>query len=383
METLPEGQVHAMSFTRWLTYFYTVMGLRQSKTGSPITTDIPEAARDLEFKIKEIRENIAKIKTDQQNWAALIPQISIKPVEEKVDETFWDYFLSANETAVKEWNRRREDEIIASPIDSQRVQTFQEQCVEGWNQSSWLVKVFSDIEQRVEKQAETGATYWATDELFPKEVFIEKCDTHYVGLGSREGGILGRDTTTKLLSLIESRAQDAGTVSADNAIEKTSEIVTSMSAGTSSLAILLAGSFDLERKFLAKEGFSPRWTQTNPRFTFHEYLGDMDNVPVYSIHNKQSSHIMVVDLEKVGKLVWYLPTENNVGGLLVRVTGIDEAEANRIIEKQPKFLEDADGSIRTREAAVRDLLLKVRIFVGIKIELEIEAPDAIKKISVL
>ena len=159
-------------------------------------------------------------------------------------------------------------------------------------------------ESRIWKQAETGTKYWATDELFPKEAFIEKCDTHYVGLGSSEGATLGRDTTTSLLSLINSRSQDAGTASADNIIKKTSEIATSMSTGTSSLVILLAGSFDLEHKFLAKEGFSPRWTQTNPRFTFHEYLGDMDNVPVYSIHNKQSSHIMVVDLEKVGKLVW-------------------------------------------------------------------------------
>lgn len=382
METLPEGQVHSINFRRWVTYFYTVMGLLLSKTGSPSTTDIPDPFRDLGFWMKDIQENVAKIKTEQQNWAVLIPQLAIEPVEKNVDDTFWDYFLSANEIAVKEWDRHREDEIIASPIDPQRVKTFQEQCLEGWNQSSWLVKVFSDMSQGFEKQAETGTTYWATDELYPKEAFIEKCDTHYIGLGSREGATLGRDTTTSLLSLINSRAQDAGTASADNIIEKTSEIVTSMSTGTSSLAILLTGSFDLERKFLAKEGFSPRWTQTNPRFTFHEYLGDMDNVPVFFIHIKQSSYITVVDLVKVGKLVRYLPTENNVCGMQIKVTEIDEAEANRIIENQPKFLEDADGSIRTREAAVRDLLLKVRIFVGVKIELEIEAPDAIKKISI-
>ncbi|MFC1892684.1 hypothetical protein ACFLYR_01425 [Chloroflexota bacterium] len=108
----------------------------------------------------------------------------------------------------------------------------------------------------------------------------------------------------------------------------------------------------------------------------------MDNVPVFFIHIKQSSYITVVDLVKVGKLVRYLPAENNVCGMQIKVTEIDEAEANRVIENQPKFLEDADGSIRTREAAVRDLLLKVRIFVGVKIELEIEAPDAIKKISI-
>lgn len=383
METLPEGQVHSINFRRWVIYFYTVMGLLLSKTGSPSTTDIPDPFRDLEFWMKDIQENVAKIKTEQQNWAVLIPQLAIEPVEDNVDDTFWDYFLSANETAVKEWDRHREDEIIASPIDLQRVQTFQEQCIEGWNQSSWLVKVFSDMGQRIEKQAETGTTYWAIDVLIPKEAFIESCETHYVGLGRDQAATLGRDTTTRLLSLIDSRAQDAGTASADNVIKKTSEIVTSMSTGTSSLAILLAGSFDLERKFLAKVGFSPRWTQTNPRFTFHEYLGDMDNVPVFFIHNKQSSHITVVDLVKVGKLICYLPTENNVSGLKIRVTEIDEAEANHLIENQPKLLKNADGSIRTHDLAVRDLLLKVRIFVGVKIELDIEAPDAINKISVL
>lgn len=96
----------------------------------------------------------------------------------------------------------------------------------------------------------------------------------------------------------------------------------------------------------------------------------------------EASFATIINLVKVGKLVWYLPTENNVGGLLIRVTEIDEAGANRLIEDQPKLLENADGSIRTREAAVRDLLLKVRIFVGVKIELEIESEDAIKKILV-
>ena len=76
-----------------------------------------------------------------------------------------------------------------------------------------------------------------------------------------------------------------------------------------------------------------------------------------------------------------MPIENNFGGLSIKVTEIDEAEAKRIIEKQPKFLKEADGSTRTHKAAVRHLLLTVGVFVGVKIELEIEAPDAIKKIT--
>ena len=68
--------------------------------------------------------------------------------------------------------------------------------------------------------------------------------------------------------------------------------------------------------------------------------------------------------------------------MLIRITTIDEAEANRVIENQPKFLHGPDGSTLTREAAVRDLRLKVRVFVGVKIEFEIEAPDAIKKVSI-
>ncbi len=382
METLKEGEVHSINFRRWLIHFYTTMGIRLSKEGSPSIDDIPDPSRDLELWMKDIQENVANIKTEQQNWAPLIPQLSIKPVEKEFNETYWDYFLSANETAVEEWKRRREDEIIASPIDPKRVTTFQEQCLEGWNQSSWLVKVFSDMSQVFEKQAETGTTYWATNELSPREAFIEKSDIHYVGLGSNEGATLGRDTTKRLLSLIDSSAQDAGTVNIDNIIEKTLELVTLMSADTSSLAIILVGDFDLHRKYLEKEGFSPRWLQTDPHFTFHEYLGDLDNVPVFFIHNRQSSYTTIIDLVRVGKLIKYFPTENNVFGMQIKVTEIDEPAANRIIESQPKFLEDSDGTIRTREVAVRDLLLKVGIFVGIKIELEIEAEDAIKKISV-
>jgi len=383
METLPEGQAHWINFRQWLIYFYTVMGIRLSKTGTPDTGDIPDPFRDLEFWMNDIRKDMEEIKADQQNWSDFIPQLSIERIENEVDDTFWDYFISANEAAVKERKRQREDEIIASPVTPQRINEFREECIEGWNQRSWLVKVLSDIGHRVDRKADAETKLWSIDELVPKEAFIESSETHYVGLGREPAMILGRDTTKNLLSTLDNVAQNAGEISIVDTVEKISEIASSISTDISSLAIFSTGDYNLRRQLMTIQSLSPRWTQATPRFDFHEYFGDFGNIPVFFIHSDESSHIMITDLKKAGKLEWFIPEENNVNGLYIKITEIDKEEANRVIDNQPKFLQSEDGSERTREAAIRDLLLKVRIFVGVKIELEITNPEAIKKISIV
>ena len=382
METIREGQVHAIGFGMWLTYFYVVVGLRLSKTGRLTAGDVPESFRELEFSMKNIREKIEVIKAEQQKWEDLIPWLKIKPTVETVDTTHWDYFLSANEAAVKEWTRRREDEIIASPIDPQRIETFKEQCLKGWYASAWLVKVILNMAQQVNATAEAGETYWAVHQRFPKEAFIATNDIEYIGLGFDQGATLGRETNEKLLAQIESSARGKELSGASLSIHEAMELIRAMTSKNSSVIAVIKGNFEIEKQLLGIPGFSACWTQTNPRFTFSEYLGDMNSIQTFFLYDKQVAQITIADLSRIGKLIWYVPQEYNVEGLLIRITEIDKEKANRLVDEQPKFMLNKDGANLTRELAIRNLLLDVDVFVGVKIELEINDYQAIKKIQI-
>lgn len=95
------------------------------------------------------------------------------------------------------------------------------------------------------------------------------------------------------------------------------------------------------------------------------------------------SQITVTDLGSLGKMIWSIPAENNVEELLINIKEIDRTEANQIIERQPEFLKDADGLVLSREESIRNLQLKVRMFVGVKIKLEISENAIIRGFNVL
>lgn len=382
MSTLTERQVHSIDFGRWLTLFYVVLGLRLSKSGALSAADIPDPYRDLQFRLSEIREQVNKIRSEQHVWGKLVHWLAAQPVSGSVDESYWNYFLFANQAAVDEWRRRRDDEIISSPIDDGRLGVFRERCLKGWQEGSWLAQVFSKLGHRVDETAKPGATYFGMSFLMPKEAFIADQDAIYVGFGRDLGASLGRDASKNLLSSLENAETDEVPIERNGLVDHISETVRSMSDHDSRVAVFVIGGLDLEQHFLTGPGFSPRWRQKQPRFNFHEYMGDLDNVPVFFVFNEKVAKILLVDMQRVGKLRSYVPAENNFNGLLIRITAIEPAEANSRIDRQPEILKISDGSTRSRESALRDLLLKVRVFVGVKVELEIGRSDAIRKFTV-
>jgi hypothetical protein len=385
METLSEGEVHSVDFKGWLTHFYVVCGLRLSKNGKLLTGDIPETYRELEFRMKEVREKIDAIKSDKKKWETLIPWMQEKPIADKeIADSRWDYFISANETAIKEWTRLHENEIIASKIDQQKIVKFKEQCLEGFEASAWVVKVISDKGIGINETAMKEDSYRAVHERIPKEAFIESNDIPYVGLGFNQGATIGRDINQIILSLIETNAEEIQineTKILINELEKITQSVTTLN--NSALIILAKGNIDMEKQLLGCTGFTARWIQSKPRFNFSEYLGDMNNIPTFFQYNEKINQSLSIDLSRVGKLIWHIPQEHNFKGLAIKISEIDEKTAIKLVEENPKFMQDNNGTKLTRELAIRNLTLDVDVFVGVKIELEVSDYNAIKKIRVV
>jgi hypothetical protein len=257
-ETLPTKQVNEISTDRWLKYFYAVMGVRLSQTGTPSTSDIPKPFRDLQFLLKDIQEIIGQIKVEQSKWSDLLPKLQEKSLVENSDKTFWDYFISANKLAIDEWNRLNEEEIIASPINDKSIEKFKEDCLKSWQEHSWLVTVLTELGCRIDKVAEADSIYSALDFSFPKEAFIASNDTRFIGLGSDEGSSLGRSVSANLLALIKKAALNVGNSDKESMLNQTSDLIKKMSIPNSNIVVFLSGRFEIERRFLSTTEFFAR-----------------------------------------------------------------------------------------------------------------------------
>lgn len=404
IETYPVNQIHFMDITEWLNYFYVVCGLRLSKIGNPTADDIPKPFRDLQFMMADIRKKVEQVRADEREWREIIHKIPTPdtvdaeygaeadnvPVtegggkkEDGADNTFWSYFLAANEAAVRQWKARREHEIMVSPIDTKLVSQFKEGVIKGWNERAWIVKILKDMGQFEERPAEKEDKYLAIRMRVPKEAFIASNDAPYIGLGYDQGAMVSRDTSERLLSLIEKQKMETIEIETGALMDGMNRIINDIGTEKECSVAFIRGDYELEKRIIKAPGFSPRWQQQNPRYTFPEYIGDLDRSAIFFLLGERITRITIADLTRLGKLVWFVPEENNVEGLLVRVNAIDESEAGSLVVSQPQYLKNADGTIRTPEMAIRDLVLNVTIFVGVRIEFEVSQSPAITGIKVL
>jgi len=376
-ETLPEREVHSVDYGRWLDYFYAVQGLLLSKSGFPDASDIPAPHRDLQFRMKDIRSVIEEITRNPRRWAPLLPFMDVSALGDssRVEglQERAEYFLAANDAAMKEWQRRQEERVIASPIDESRASLFREECHKGWSNAAWLVRVFEQAEAVREKSADLGATYMALHFLMPKEAFISEADTIFVGFGSDPGRQLGTDVNQALLDELESAVCTSSGITFDDIVDDalaSSEKLGTM--GDPPRAIIVAGDFDLERRFLSDDRFIPSWREQTPKFGFPAYIGTLKGIPVFFRRHEHKRHILIFNLKEIGRVIRYIPTADNYRGLLVRVKPVNQDQAENLVKSQPERLKTEDGTPRNKNEVIRELLLQVEVFIGAKLELEVE-----------
>jgi len=92
---------------------------------------------------------------------------------------------------------------------------------------------------------------------------------------------LGDTVSEDLLSTIIKVAIDQVDSEIGSVYKRTSDIVASMSTANASLAVFVVGDLSLERQYTDKPDFVPQWQQQSPRFSFHEYIGDINGIPCF------------------------------------------------------------------------------------------------------
>jgi len=96
-------------------------------------------------------------------------------------------FIAANEAAVNEWQRRREDKVISAPLDERRVRAFGEAALKGWQDRSWMTLILTQMAGREDLTWQTEAKGRRVYELQPKQFFIDIDDTALGPLGYFQG----------------------------------------------------------------------------------------------------------------------------------------------------------------------------------------------------
>jgi hypothetical protein len=381
LQTLPERKAHWGGFDQWLIYFYVIAGMRMSQNGNPATSDIPSPSRDLDARLNEIRKIVEEVRKDPKTWEPIIPWATGLEAR-NAEAPIWKYFIAANEAAVNEWQRRREDKVISAPLDERRVRAFGEAALKGWQDRSWMTLILTQMAGREDLTWQTEAKGRRVYELQPKQFFIDIDDTALGPLGYFQGTALGDTVSEDLLSTIIKVAIDQVDSEIGSVYKRTSDIVASMSTANASLAVFVVGDLSLERQYTDKPDFVPQWQQQSPRFSFHEYIGDINGIPCFFEFDQHRSEVIVCDLSKIGTLQWYMPTDNNVNGPLVKVTPISIEEASRLLTEQPALGKDTDGNQLPGDEAIRHLQLHVLILVEVRYDLKVIDQSAARKVTI-
>lgn len=374
-QTLTEREVHSVDFGQWLTWFYAVQGLRLSKADHPTASDIPIPHRELQYRINDLDNIVEQLRENPAKWSSFFPFVEATQISDQgmTLERAAEYFLEANRLAVREWQHARDNQIILAPLDSSRLSEFIDACIEGWQNTSWVVTVFQQLGLVEERRANLDTVYKALHYPTRKDAYIEKQDAIYHGFGRREGAQLGRDVSRELLEKIESASTRQRPVDRNSAVDQ----VVAHLANWKSAIVVMSGEFELQRTFLMDPRFVPSWKDSNSYPESDSYLGRMGDVPVYYLYDGEDDRILVASLEGLGTLIHYIPQQNNHSGLLIRVEPVDLAKATRLATDEHGEPNADDVDSKVREETIRGRLLQAEVFIGAKIDFEFAvSPDA-------
>ena len=116
-QTLQEGVVQTLDFDQWLTRYYSLEGLRLVMTGAK---DSPRPHGQLRFYIDDIELFLREVKENPQKWTDFIPNLgtALLPGNAGMSvEQATDQFLRANRSAIQEWNRSRDNQVIQVSLE--------------------------------------------------------------------------------------------------------------------------------------------------------------------------------------------------------------------------------------------------------------------------
>lgn len=279
-------------------------------------------------------------------------------------------------SAASEARRRKDDEIIATPVSTALVDQFIASVEESWQATHVLRDLLSESGNylsSLDTEAPEDSQHLRIDRLYPKEAFIDDPGVMFVGDGgSQFGTAMGNGENTSVIATIcaEAGIRHESATDEAKAVEALRASISEMVELGLAPTVIVADAWQAGFAIRNAHGFAP--DDGKPGLS-----GTLDGVPIYHVPSSEHSAIVVADAKHFGEWRQYAPPQlvedRTIGDGSVRigVQELTEDEAKAILKLQPDMFADLDSA--ERPVALQKC---VRVRVGESFAFAVRDPSA-------
>lgn len=348
----------------WITNYYCQRGIELSQIDINSIQEITPSVDDRDI-FEEVSKAAELFKTSEI-WKETF-DFPAGQIDEHI-ESFIQNHQRIKELLIK----LKEDYIIGATIEQGLVLKFKFDVEESWRKTSILrnlMQKYGKYDHHPDAQAPDDLNAFGFSLFHPKKAFISQNRIHYQGAGTQLGRSLGMSDDKRLIELFIEYLPTIET-KLDQLEETICHNLNRLRANGSN-PILFYSRVHIDRLNQSKY-YKPKW-----KIDLHElkdidiFSGTFDGAPILNVRGLGEQNILLLDLNRIAKLVQYRVKMGSEYPLSIIISPIDEKMADKLISEQPSLLVDKDSGNRIeREKAIRDLLQEVHLQILEKFTLE-------------
>lgn len=380
----PEGWVGKMGFE---SYLQSLCCLKCLETLKELSTDqrressIPPSPEILYLAGGEnspFGQTLKHIEVQTEKWIPIIGDDGVAAIPS---------FREILERSVEAQKQEDVRILIGADLSEEKIKEVKQNILKEWRKNAAvrdIIKTYRMYEYV--KVPPEGKDFFGINQLDLKEIYIKESRISSHGSGTHFGRSLADGENELVLSTLISSLPSFGekTVSGDDTLQAINEALSKLEESGLSPAILILKSWSTRRAIERSKDFNKLVGVNNsPRS-----IGSYNNKPVFSLHYRGRSIVIIVDMRKIGLWRQYKPKRIFAEEELISdeisfyIKAYTRESALKLIHKQPEFRINKEGIERPEEEVLSELQQRVHIRLVQQFEFEIISPNAGYKINV-
>ncbi len=321
----------------------------------------------------ELMRILNDINANNMKWEPIVPRLKV------------DAFKSVLKKAAAIKRQENIAHIISSNIDLTKLNLFKADIIKSWKDNTDLRKILK-ASPKVLGDAPANSLFLGLNYLLDKELFLSDSNFNISSFALSYGeAIAASERMTIVNQIIEVISPFQKPAARDNLIETIGDAVSSLKNKYEDLVILVINS-----------GFISNLMEKDEQNFIH--LSENENTymhfPYYSLNvqgsanKRQGNLILIFDRSKLGKWKQFTPKkifsdekQFDVFTFMFKQFTIESAKD--VIAHQPEFQKNLDGSDKSEDIAIQELLQKVHLRMLEQFEYKILDQNAGYKIQLL
>jgi hypothetical protein len=350
----------------WITKYYCQRGielspLRAENQSKLLPTDNSKHILDSVTKIVEILKS-------SQTWKKTF-NFPLDRLDERSNN-----FIELHQLMHEMQKNADEEVVISSSLDPEIIAQFRAKIVRSWKDSSViraLIKRSNNYEERPDYPIPSDLDAFGLNLLEPKAAFIKQDKIHFLSWAEDHGVSLGKGEDVRLInSLIKVLPSfDTDLDQIENTIYK--KLGELREKGFD--PIIICNQSELRATLFKSKNFIHSWNlESEKEIGINEFIGILDQALVFNLRELEDQGILIIDLNRLGKLVQYRYEKKSDYPLSITITPIDENAAEHLLLDNPdNYIDEDTGGRLENKKAIRNLMQKVHLQVLMRNKLEI------------